>query len=145
MIKEISIQQKFKGIVLTPDAEQAISPSDRDLIDRFGLAVVDCSWAKLDEVPFHKLPHSANRLLPYLVAANQVNYGKPWKLNCAEAFGACLYITGFKEQAEDTMSIFKWGHSFISLNQELLDAYAECATSSEVVQIQKEFMDSQTR
>ncbi|GKD67942.1 ribosome biogenesis protein TSR3 [Tanacetum coccineum] len=38
-----------------PVGHQCISREDSDLITRKGLAVVDCSWARLDDVPFTKL------------------------------------------------------------------------------------------
>lgn len=67
---------------------------------RYGVGVVDCSWAQLDAVPFAKLKCGAPRLLPFLLAANPVNYGKALKLTCAEAVAAALIIVGFEDEAQ---------------------------------------------
>lgn len=36
------------------------------------------------------------------------------------------------------------GHSFLSTNEELLDRYAACPTSAEVIQVQTEYLDQLT-
>jgi len=133
-----------RAVVLNPISEVAFSKADRDAILKSGLVALDCSWKQAEAI-FDNSRLGAQRALPYLLAANPINTYKPIKLSTAEAVAAALYIAGFKEEAEDTMSAFKWGPSFITLNQELLDAYAECETSGEIVIVQKEIMDAQTR
>ena len=101
---------------------------------------MDCSWARVDETPLHRLKTPNPRLLPFLVAANPINYGKPCKLSCVEAIAATLIITGFAEEANVYLSKFSWGHSFIKLNSELLTSYAQCKSSQEIIEIQDKFL-----
>ncbi len=133
-----------RSVVLNPVAETALSRADRDAMIHSGLVALDCSW-KLAENIFSSSRLGVQRALPYLLAANPINTYKPIKLSTAEAISAALYITGFQAYAEKIMSVFKWGHSFLSLNHELLEAYAECSSSTEIVAIQKEIIDAHTR
>ncbi|PFH56988.1 hypothetical protein XA68_15667 [Ophiocordyceps unilateralis] len=86
LMRELHLGQRHNGVVITPNAKQLVSPADADLLAQHGAAVVECSWARTDEVQWTKVGGKAERLLPYLVAANPVNYGKPWRLNCSRAF-----------------------------------------------------------
>jgi len=142
MINTMKPGQKFPGIVLDPLAKKVISPADIEIMKTSGLAVIDCSWAKVPAsgtILKHKPAHG--RLLPFLVAANTINFGKPLKLSCVEAIAASLYICGFKELAEQHFDKFKWGRTFITLNQDFLDAYAKCPNSEEVVTVQNETLE----
>lgn len=125
---------------MSPMGKKCVSREDQALIQEKGLAVVDCSWAGLAEVPFAQLRCGAARLLPWLVAANPVNYGRPCKLTCVEALAAALIICGENEVADQILGNFKWGHSFLSLNRNLLDAYAACKDGAEVIAVQNEFL-----
>jgi len=141
LMKTLKLNTKFHGVVLTPVATKCVSPEDRGVIEAGGVAVVDCSWARLSETPFTKMKAGNPRLLPYLIAANPINYGHPCQLSCVEAIGAALYITGFQEIAEFYLNKFKWGEGFINLNRELLDGYASCKTGQEVVAFQAKYLE----
>jgi len=140
LLKELRINQRFGGVVLSPMGNKCISNEDQQLLHKRGLAVVDCSWARLTDVPFVTLRCAAPRLLPWLVAANPVNYGRPCELSCVEALAAALLICGEEETANVLLSKFKWGHSFLSLNRELLKAYSECKTGEEIISVQNNWL-----
>jgi len=126
------------GIVLDPFAERALSPADRldDGVNR--LVALDCSWETAREEAFDlDGPH---RSLPFLVAANPVNFGTPFKLTTVEALAGALVVLGDREQAEEILSKFRWGETFLELNAEPLGRYADCADSTGVVAVQEEYL-----
>lgn len=84
---------------------------------------IDCSWNRAQPV-FEKNIRGQNRKLPPLLAGNPINYGIISRLSTAEALAAALIITGFREQGEKILSLFKWGPTFLSLNAEPLISYA---------------------
>jgi hypothetical protein len=52
--------------------------------------------------------------VPFLIACNPVNYGKPWRLNCVEALAAGFYITGHDDWAELLCVVYAFRlHSFL--------------------------------
>jgi pre-rRNA-processing protein TSR3 len=130
------------GIVLDPYADRALSPADAETdtdpaVQR--LVALDCSWETAEAEAFRlEGPH---RSLPFLVAANPVNYGTPFQLNTVEAFAGALCILGHRKQAETILGKFRWGHTFLELNDEPLRRYADCADSSAVIAVQSEYLE----
>ena len=139
--KPITVGQiHSKFIVLTPFAEYALSPADKEMAVKNGLVGVDCSWN--DIAGGRKaLDKGTGRALPFLIAANPNNYGTPSKLSTLEALGAALYILGSEKQCLEILSLVSWGEEFFKINENYLKTYSKGKDSSEVIEIQKKIMD----
>lgn len=123
-----------RGVVLNPHATKALSPADRT--DR--LLAIDCSWERADAERYSI--DGTQRALPFLVAANPVNFGRPLQLTTVEALAGGLVILGDRAQAEEILGKFRWGETFLALNAEPLKRYAGCRDSSEVVAVQADYL-----
>ena len=128
------------AIVLDPFSVKSVSFEDREIVEKNGIVGLDCSWNRIQKSSIMFKGKKYHRSLPFLVAANPVNYGKPCKLSTAEAIAATFYIVGLKDNAVEIMSQFKWGPHFLKLNHELLEEYSSAKTSAEVVKIQNSFI-----
>jgi pre-rRNA-processing protein TSR3 len=92
-------------------------------------------------VPWSRIGGKCERLLPYLVAANPVNYGRPWRLNCVEAFAACFYICGHPEWATEVLQHFRYGQPFLDINSQLLKRYAGCENEEEIKKAEETWLE----
>lgn len=142
MFQSMPLKQPFRGIVLSPQGTKSVSPADTEILEQHGISLIDCSWARLDEIPFRQMQAGHHRLLPFLVAANPVNYGRPSKLSCVEAAAATLYICGKFDAAIALLEQFSWGMEFLRLNQEVLDIYSNCVDADEVVARQNQWLEN---
>jgi pre-rRNA-processing protein TSR3 len=127
-----------RAIVLNPFGKIAFSPADRQRIQNFGLAALDCSWEHAQKVLSTHVK-GTSRCLPILFAGNPTNYAKATKLSTVEALAGALYIAGFRDEAKKLLSIFTWGHTFLELNADLLEEYAGAKDSAEIVKMQSMF------
>ena len=51
-------------------------------------------------------------------------------------------FAGIGHYGERLMNCFKWGHAFYSVNDELLQKYEKCTTSTEVVAVQNKYLEN---
>ena len=141
LVREV-LQTRFlpkRAVVLNPFSEIALSPTDKERMEQFGLVGLDCSWEHAKKVLLKQVK-GTSRCLPFLIAGNPVNFGKATKLSTVEALAAALYIVGHNDQASELLNMFKWGHTFLELNYERLESYRKAKDSTEVVGLQKRYI-----
>ena len=126
-----------KAVILNPETDVTFSPSDKPSL-KYGLIAIDCSWKNADTV-FRRRFRGINRRLPLLIAANPIHYGHVSVLSSAEALASALYISGYKAQARELMSKFKWGHTFLTLNGNVLEDYSVAKNSEEIHLMEKSY------
>jgi pre-rRNA-processing protein TSR3 len=126
------------SLLLYPFCENVLSPGDKEIVSRGALAAIDCSWNQFQS---ERIPRSlAQRKLPFLLAANPVNYSVPYRLSTLEALAAALYIMGFAEDSSLLLSKAKWGAAFLTLNAEPLSLYSKAKSQEEIREIEREYL-----
>jgi pre-rRNA-processing protein TSR3 len=127
------------SIVLNPLSKITLSKTDNSIAK--SLCAIDCSWNYFDETikKFFILKKRINRRLPLLLAGNPVNYAKLGKLTTVEAVAGSLFILGFQSKAAELLNKFKWGHTFLDLNMELLKLYKDQDDPNEILKIEKDY------
>ena len=92
--KELILPTADYLYLYSPKAKNILSGADKELLEQYGAAVVECSWNRIDEVPFKRIGGKCERLcmfhyflvltivsnfisVPYLITANPINYGRP--------------------------------------------------------------------
>ncbi|MCY3853670.1 MAG: DUF367 family protein [Thaumarchaeota archaeon] len=125
----------YRSLILDPFAKKILSPVDKHVKS---ITAIDCSWNKINPVSIKRFI-GMHRKLPPLYAGNPVNYSKLNKLTTVEAIAAALFILGDVKNGKIIMSKFKWGHSFIELNYNLLNDYSKSKSPKEINDIVNEY------
>ncbi|KAK2975220.1 hypothetical protein RJ640_008997 [Escallonia rubra] len=135
LLKELRVGNGFGGIVLSPAGRQCVSKGDYSLMNRKGLAVVDCSWARLDDVPFTKLRCAAPQ--------RRSSKDPSEKHEKKAAVERRKYKKQDKKKEEEDRVLR--GLIFVFLGyKELLKAYSECENSAEIISVQNDWLSQQS-
>ncbi|MBC7128154.1 MAG: DUF367 family protein [Thermoplasmatales archaeon] len=126
----------YNAILLDPFSEKSLSREDSKLKN---IIAIDCSWKNV-ELLFSKIRCNNRRALPYLLAANPVNYGKVCMLSTVEALASTIFIFGEEEHAKLLLSKFKWGLNFLELNRMPLEDYRKANNSREVIEMMNRYI-----
>ncbi len=130
-------------ILLNPFAKKSLSAEDKKIAKKQGIVALDCSWKTAEQqFPLMK-KRFHSRALPFVVAVNPVNYGKPLKLTTLEAFAAALYILNEVDQAKKIVQLYKWAPHFLEMNKEPLEEYRRAKNSAEIIQIMNQYLSEE--
>jgi pre-rRNA-processing protein TSR3 len=141
VILEKNIRKVPKNaVLLNPFAEKSLSKEDLERALKNGIVAVDCSWKNAEKSFDYLYQINVSRALPFLIASNPVNFGKPFKLTTLEAFAAALYILDEIEHAKDILNIYKWAPHFLELNKQPLEDYRMAKDSKEIIQIMSKYI-----
>ena len=125
-----------RTLILNPFSKKILLESDKKLVH--SITGIDCSW-NLAVPAFQKPFTGVSRKLPPLLAGNPMNYSKLNKLSTVEALAGAVHILGEPEFANTLLKKFKWGHTFFTLNENLLQDYSKAKSESEIIEISHEY------
>jgi pre-rRNA-processing protein TSR3 len=131
LAKKITKSQS-KTVLLHPYSEKTLLNNEKSSFT--SITGIDCSWVLAEQV-FQKSFIGISRKLPPLLAGNPVNYSKINKLTTVEAISAAAFILGHKTLSESLLEKFNWGHTFLELNENLLQDYKKAKSEVEVIEI----------
>lgn len=133
------VSRKFHAassmLVLNPFSEIVLSPMDKGAK---AVLVIDCSWNLAKGVFFRKVG-GKHRRLPALLAGNPTNYSRLGMLSSVEAVAATLYVVGDKAEAQEFLSLYKWGPTFLTLNHDPLEEYSRAESEDAVRVLEGQF------
>ena len=127
---------RSKTALLHPFSERTLLNNEKTTFN--SITAVDCSWNKAEEM-FQKKYSGIPRKLPPLLAGNPVNYSKINKLTTVEALASASFILGNEELCSDLLAKFNWGHTFLELNENLLNDYQSAQSEDDVNSIITEY------
>jgi pre-rRNA-processing protein TSR3 len=139
------------AVLLDPFAREALSGADRELAERGGLLVIDCSWNRLGargSFPSGAGPGrdgAVRRRLPILVAGNPQHFGRVAELNTVEAFAAALSVVGRGDEARSLLAGFPGGDVFLELNRDRFDRYGLARSGADIEAAEREMFDPDDR
>ena len=131
LAKKITKSQS-KTVLLHPYSEKTLLNNEKSLFT--SITGIDCSWVLAEQV-FQKNFIGISRKLPPLLAGNPVNYSKINKLTTVEAIAAAAFILGNETLSQNLLEKFNWGHTFLELNENLLQDYNKAESEGEVIEI----------